>query len=134
MRDFAVGVESPSSVQLSWLPPEPTFWNGKVANYTVFCELLGPVASVNASTNGITMTFIKWIPSDGQPLANSPDPRVALPPLRQESILIGDLEEYHVYRFSVRMLNTAGQSQASMLIIQELPGRGDLYRTGNVCG
>lgn len=124
MRDFDVTAASPSSVKLHWLPPSTNYWHGKITNYTVVCELLGPVSFANVSTDGITMTFIKWIPSTGFPLANSPDPKVAFPPLKQESILIEGLEEYHVYRFSVTMFNSAGQSDMSIPIIQELPGRG----------
>lgn len=124
MRDFVVNVASPSSVELYWLPPATDFWNGKITNYTVVCELLGPVSFANVSTDNIIMTFIKWIPRVGSPLANSPDPKVALPPLKRENVLIEGLEEYHIYRFSVIMFNSAGQSDASIPIIQELPGRG----------
>jgi len=72
----------------------------------------------------IVTTSIEAFPNQGNPLINNRDPRLASVPLQQEKIDLDDLQEYHVYEFSVFIANAAGQSEMSMAIIQELPGAG----------
>ncbi len=110
-------------MELSWLPPPPQTWNGIILNYTVTYQNLGPVNS-NSSADKLTTSLTEALPSAGQPLSNSPDPWFAVLPLQPESLVIGDLEEFHVYSFSVHMANSAGRSASSNMIIQELPGAG----------
>ena len=121
IRNFTVEVISATSVELSWLPPDPQLWNGVITNYTVVYKRLGPVGMTPAET---VTTMVKAFPTQGNPLINNPDPRHATVPLQQEIALLDDLQEYHVYEFSVFIANTAGQSEMSMAIIQGLPGAG----------
>ena len=121
VNNFTVDVISATSVELSWLPPDPQLWNGVITNYTVIYKLLGPVGMPPAET--IT-TMIKAFPTHRNPLANNLDPILASLPLRQEIVVLDDLQEYHIYEFSVFIANAAGRSEMSMAIIQGLPGAG----------
>ena len=111
-----------TQVELSWLPPDTQLWNGMITNYTVVYELLGPVGMT--SDNSSQAIMMKSIPTQGNPLANNADPRLASVPLQWERVVVDDLEEHHVYKFLVFMANTAGRSGMSMTIIQALPGAG----------
>ena len=111
-----------TQVELSWLPPDPQLWNGRITNYTVVYELLGPVGMMSANSSHPIMT--KTIPAPGNPLANNADPRRASVPLQRETVVVDDLQEDHVYKFSVFMTNAAGRSGISMSIIQALLGAG----------
>ena len=119
-------VISATSVELSWLPPDPQLWNGVITNYTVVYKLLGPVGMTPAE---IVTTANIAIPTPGNPLANNPDPRHATVPLQWEMVVLDDLQEYHVYDFSVFIENAAGRSEMSMAIMQELPGAGIFHYT-----
>ena len=111
-----------TQVELSWLPPDPQLWNGRITNYTVVYELLGPVGMTSDNSSQTIMT--KTIPAPGNPLANNADPRRASVPLQRETVVVDDLQEDHVYKFSVFMTNAAGRSGISMSIIQALLGAG----------
>ena len=113
---------SATHVALSWLPPEPQLWNGVITNYTVVYELLGPVGMTSDNSSQTTMT--KTIPTQGDPLANNADPRHASVPLQREVAVVDDLQEHHVYKFSVFMANAAGRGEMSMGVIQALPEAG----------
>ena len=113
---------SATYVKLSWLPPDPQLWNGRITNYTVVYELLGPVGMTSDNSSQTIMT--KAIPTQGNPLANNADPRVASIPLQPEVIVVDGLQEHHVYKFSVIMANAVGRSRMSITIIQALPGAG----------
>ena len=111
-----------TQVELSWLPPDTQLWNGMITNYTVVYELLGPVGMT--SDNSSQTIMMKSIPTQGNPLANNADPRLASVPLQRERVVVDNLEEHHVYKFSVFIANAAGGSELSMTIIQSLPGAG----------
>ena len=119
-------VISAISVELSWLPPDPQLWNGVITNYTVVYKLLGPVGMTPVE---IVTTANITIPTPGNPLANNPDPRHATAPLQWEMVVLDDLQEYHVYEFSVFIENAAGRSEMSMAIMQGLPGAGIFHYT-----
>ena len=120
--------ESASSVTVTWLPPDIQFWNGIITSYTVVYELLGPVEEDTGNEEGSALvpfqTQTITIPRPGLPLVNSPDPRLVSLPLRQESVLIEELEEYHVYSFAVYVENTEGESGPSETAIKEMPQDG----------
>ena len=111
-----------TQVELSWLPPDPQLWNGRITNYTVVYELLGPVGMT--FTNSSHLITMKTIPTPANPLANNADPRRASVPLQREMVVVDDLQEDHVYKFSAFMTNAAGRSSISMSIIQALLGAG----------
>ena len=119
---FTLEMVSATRVALSWLPPDPDIWNGVITNYTVVYKLLGPVGMTSDNSSQAIMT--KAIPTQGNPLANNADPRLASVPLQQEVAVVDDLQEHHVYKFSVFMANAAGRGEMSMAIIQALPGAG----------
>ena len=113
---------SPTRVELSWLPPDPQLWNGRITNYTVVYELLGPVGMTADNSSQTIMT--KTIPTLGNPLANNADPRLASIPLQWELVVVDGLQEHHVYKFAVFMANAVGRSGMSITIIQAMPGAG----------
>ena len=126
VEDVSVEVESASSVTVSWLPPDIQFWNGIITSYTVVYELLGMVDNAAESDNlepQMTQSFL--IPQLGTPLANDPDPRIVTLPLQSERALIQLLEEFYVYRFTVYLNNSIGQSNASSSVVVELPPSGN---------
>ena len=118
-------VASPSSVVLSWLPPDIQFWNGIITRYTVVYERLGAVEEFDDSSamEPFTSQSIS-IPQPGLSLVNNHDPQLAILPLQKERVLIEHLEEYHVYSFVVYLENTEGQSGASQIVTQEMPQAG----------
>ena len=128
MENVAVGVESAMSVKVSWLPPDPQTWNGLILNYTVLYELVGPVND-DSIPSGVRHSGAEALPSPQQPLFNSPDPRVVTQPLHREILVINGLHEYHAYMFTVYMANSAGRSELTTPIIQELPGAGKSVHT-----
>ena len=93
-----------------------------ITNYTVVYELLGPVGMTSDNSSQAIMT--KAIPTQGNPLANNADPRLASVPLQREVAVVDDLQEHHVYKFSVFMANAAGRGEMSMAVIQALPEAG----------
>ena len=119
---FTLEMVSATRVALSWLPPDPKTWNGVITNYTIVYELLRPVGMTSDNSSQAIMT--KAIPTQGNPLANNADPRLTSIPLQREVAVVDDLQEHHVYKFSVFMANAAGRGEMSMTIIQALPGSG----------
>ena len=124
VRNFTVEVISATSVELSWLPPDPQLWNGVITDYTVVYKQLGPVGMTPADT---VTSIIKTFPTQGNPLVNNPNSRHATVPLQNETVVLDHLQEYFVYEFSVFMENAAGRSEMSVAIIQELPGAGRFH-------
>ena len=53
----------------------------------------------------------------GQSLANDPDPTRVTLPLRNESVVIEGLEEFHVYRFVIFYETSQGRSNSSPPVI-----------------
>ena len=129
--NFTVDMVYATQVELSWLPPDPQLWNGRITNYTVVYELLGPVGMMSANSSHPIM--MKTIPNQGKPLVNNADPRCASVPLQREILVIDDLQEDHVYKFSVFMTNAAGRSGISMSIIQALLGAGRFGENVALC-
>lgn len=120
-----MSVKTASSVLVSWLPPPITSWNGVIVNYTIFIKHVGPlfVSDTNDSA-AQNYSFTRAVPNPEQPLSNNPDPHLATLPLKYESSLIDMLHESHVYQFNIVMANSAGLSDKSMPVIQQLPGAG----------
>ena len=130
VHNFTVEMVYATHVQLSWLPPDPQLWNGRITNYTIVYKLLQPVGMTSDnSSQPITM---KTIPTEGNPLVNNADPRLASIPLQQEVAVVEGLQEHHVYKFSVFIANAAGRSEMSISIIQALPGAGMGASVGKV--
>ena len=119
-------VESPTSVNISWYPPDVQEWNGIITMYTIVYELLRSVDE-NPVTSELEpfMTFTASIPQPGSPLANLPDPRVVSLPLEKEMTSLDQLQAYHVYRFYVYVENSAGESQESETVTQIMPQSGE---------
>ena len=125
VRNVSVQVESPSSVTVSWLPPEAQLWNGIISRYTIVYDLLGMVDKYEDHNDLEPYTTqMLSIPQPGQPLANNPDPRIVMLPLQLETAVISALEEFYVYQFTVYLENTIGQSEASNVVTVEMPASG----------
>ena len=127
MSHVSVEVESASSVTVSWLPPDVQFWNGAVTSYTVVYENLGAVhGNTDEDSSGLKpfLTQTISIPQPGLPVVNSRDPSLVTLPLRAESVLIEQLEEYSIYSFAVYQENAKGVSLLSEAVLQEMPQAG----------
>ena len=122
---------SPSSVIVSWVPPDIQFWNGILTGYTVVYENHGSLLEQNEDSSDLTpvMSQTISIPQPGQQLVNSHDPQLVSLPLNRESVFIEELEEYYLYSFAVYQENSQGDSPWSESIIQEMPEDGKLYAT-----
>ena len=121
----SVEVESASSVTVSWLPPDSQLWNGIITSYTMVYELMGRVDVQDNNMEPISSQTFS-IPQAGMPLVNNPDPRIVTSPLQFESVVINSLEEFYVYRFTVFLENSVGQSDTSSSITVEMPASGNV--------
>ena len=125
MANLSVEVQSASSVIVYWLPPDIQFWNGIVTSYIVIYENLGLVqGNTDDKGSGVQPFIIQSLTISGLQLANIQDPGVVPLPLRSESVLIEQLEEYHIYSFAVQQANTEGVSLLSEAVLQEMPETG----------
>ena len=122
--NMTIVIDSSSSVLLSWLPTNPSLWNGIIISYTVEYQRQEPVES-NGNLLEPYVTSTASIPSlPEHPLANSPDPRLVTLPLREESLQLDELEENFIYQFTVYFENSAGRSEVSSLMQIEMPSSG----------
>ncbi|XP_019860969.1 PREDICTED: receptor-type tyrosine-protein phosphatase F-like [Amphimedon queenslandica] len=89
---------SSTAVNVSWLPPNLSNWNGLITNYTIEYrtndEYIRPSIEVTATLSSF---------------ANSDDPRAATTPLQLESIIIPSLHEFVNYSFIITLSNSIGQ-------------------------
>ena len=122
VQNITVIVQSPTSVAISWYPPNVQEWNGIVTGYTVQYELLGSVDEYPELQP--FLTFTTSIPSPGVPLQNDPDPRTVGLPLQMETAVVSNLQEYFVYQFVIYFGNSVGESDGTAPIIQEMPQAG----------
>ena len=128
VSNVSVEVKSPTSVTVSWLPPDPQFWNGVITSYIIVYELMRRVDEENSDITPIkTEEFMH--PQPGEMFANDPDPRVsAYLPLQFESAVIDKIEEFYVYRFSVLVQNSVGESDVSNQYYISMPPAGTAYK------
>ena len=120
VEQVTVDVVSSTSVNVSWLPSSQNNWNGVITRYTVEYELIRPVSDmIGFEGSGIALAMSVSIPTLGQPLTNTPDPRRVSLPLKRESVLIGGLHEFSVYSFSIYYENSLGSSDSSSPLEQE---------------
>ena len=132
VRNVSVEVLSATSVTVSWLPPDVQTWNGVMTHYIIVYELLGRVNG--ASYIDPVRTDTLMYPQPGMMFNNDPDPRASAQlPLQFESVTIGLLEEFYVYRFSVYLENAVGMSDVSQFISIEMPPAGILLHDQSVC-
>ena len=125
ISNVTVQIESPTSVRISWLPINPSGWNGILTSYIVQYERQGPAGALNTPVESY-VTSTASIPSlPEHPLANSPDPRLATLPLIQESLLLQGLEENYAYEFTVYCVNSAGSSEMNSPVAFTMPSSGN---------
>ena len=117
---MSVTVTSASSVRVMWFPPGIQFWNGVISSYTVVYEL---TKSVDAEDD-IEPVYSQSHTVPGMLFVNNPDPRVATLPLKQENVVIEQLEEFYVYQFTVFLENAVGQSDVSNRMTVDMPPAG----------
>ena len=120
MKNVTVEVGSSSSVTVSWFPPDVQSWNGVITQYTVIYQLIRKVDDDSIVEPTYTQSVLIQEPG----MSNNPDPRVATLPLKTESVVIGQLEEFYVYRFTVFLANSAGKSDVSNPIFIDMPPSG----------
>ena len=118
MKDISLEVLSPTSVKVSWKPPNKKEWKGKIDSYeiTVVCLGLneGIIRKCELQNNNIAVS----------PQANNPDPSLAMQPLHSEQHLIEGLEENYYYNFSISIINDGGSGLPSTPISQLMPQAG----------
>ena len=125
VQNVTVMVQSPTSVAISWYPPNVQEWNGIVTGYTIQYELLGSVDEYPEDLElQPFLTFTTSIPLPGVPLQNDPDPRTVGLPLQMETAVVNNLQEYFVYQFSIFFGNSIGASDGTVPIIQNMPQAG----------
>ncbi|XP_064396510.1 phosphatidylinositol phosphatase PTPRQ-like isoform X2 [Halichondria panicea] len=94
--------DSSTSVNLTWIPPPRTFWNGPITSYiidyTPVNNCSNEQVAINYTSNG-SRTLTE--------LMNPADPRNATS-LVDELLLVTDLEEFISYRFTVAITTSAG--------------------------
>ena len=128
LHNITLSVQSPNSVVIRWLPPPLHTWNGVIQNYTIYIEYIEPVSpsgKVNMSQEMHNLSFTQVHPASGESLANNRDPHLVSLPLQFESVIVSNLQECHVYQFTIAMANSVGWGERSLPIIQELPGSGE---------
>ena len=117
VTEIQVTITSPSTISVSWSPTNKDNWNGVIQRYTIVYERLRSVDDNVTTTegSGIGQLFTESIsiPDSGQRLANNPDPTLVDLPLSREQVMIGGLEEYHVYQLSVYYETSRGRSELS---------------------
>ena len=127
---MSVVLESTRSVRVSWLPPNIEYWNGVVTGYAVIYVNNGPLdgspVEDDGSGSGLSPLTVHMIsvPPPGYLLSNSPDPALVSLPLKTESVVIENLEEFHSYSFTVYQENSEGIGPLSMTVIQDTPEDG----------
>ena len=118
MKDISIEVVSPTSVRVSWKPPNKKEWKGKINTYKITTTRLGPnqeiVKRAEPLNNFITVS----------PQANNPDPSLAMEPLQTEQYLIEGLEENYEYTFSISIINGGGSGLPSTPMSQVMPQAG----------
>ena len=121
VRDISVSVASPTSVELSWLPPARDHWKGVIDHYQVTAARQGPVDGRKRRQTSAIVT--KNVP----PQNNHRDPSLASEPLQMESYVLQGLEEFFEYSISVQPVNAAGSGPTNPPILQNMPEAG-IYR------
>ncbi len=130
---MTVQIDSPTSVRISWVPINPSGWNGILTSYTVQYVRQGPVGELNTPVESY-VTSTASIPSlPEHPLANSPDPRLATLPLIQESLLLEGLEENYAYELTVYCVNSAGSSEMNNPVAFIMPSSGTCVCDDIIC-
>ena len=118
VKNISIEVVSPTSVRISWKPPNKKEWKGKINTYkiTVVCLGLneGITSRCELQNNNIAVI----------PQANNPDPSLAMEPLHSEQYLIEGLEENYEYTFSISIINGGGSGLPSTPMSQVMPQAG----------
>ena len=118
MKDISFEVVSPTSVRVSWKPPNKKEWKGKINVYKIIATRLGPNQQIEKRAEPLN-NIITVLPQ-----ANNPDPSLAIEPLQSEQYLIEGLEENYEYTFSISIINAGGSGLPSTPISQIMPQAG----------
>ena len=123
ISDIHLSTLTPKSALISWLPTTSENWNGIILYYSIDYELLGPVDQSNNASDYESDTgeqtlasYSITIPDNDHPLANNPDPNLVILPLKNESVTIKGLEEFHIYQLVIYYANSQGASNSSAAI------------------
>ena len=119
MKDLSVNIRSPTSVELSWRPPEKAKWKGKIDFYAITATRHSPSNEITKRAEDSHSETILFTPQ-----TNNPDPSLATEPLLTEQYLVEELEENFEYRFSVSIMNQGGTGMSSEPLVQVMPEAG----------
>ena len=124
ISNVTVQIQSLTSIRISWLPIDPSGWNGILTSYIVQYIRQGPAGELNTPVESYVRSTASIPSLPEHPLANSPDPRLATLPLIQESLLLQGLEENYAYEFTIYCVNSAGSSENSTPVTITMPFSG----------
>lgn len=120
MQSLTTNITSPTSLLLSWLPPDRIHWRGQIEHYLITAVSEGSAERMKRQEPSSVIT------REVEPQANHRDPSLATEPLKPETFELQGLEEYFTYSISVSLVNGAGAGEQSPPILQNLPAAGVL--------
>ena len=116
VKDLSIDITSPTSVQLSWLPPARMEWGGIIDHYLINATALGPVTGDGDQDRGNPTRVVRVAP-----ITNNADPSLASVPLMLETYRLQELEEYYEYSITVSIVNAAGEGPSHPPIVRRMP-------------
>ena len=119
VRNLTVNLTSSTSLQLSWVPPERHLWRGTINHYLATATRLGPARGPTKRQAPFSTAAVV------QPVANHPDPSLAVDSLMEEHYELLGLEEYFQYSITVSIVNDAGKGPDHPPILQYMPEAGE---------
>ena len=117
--EMKVEIQSPTSVVISWIPPERQHWRGRIKAYAI-TSVRFPFNESNLLKREAPLVDTVLV----QPIANNPDPSLAQVPLKTEVHVLNGLEESFKYRFTVGIVNEAGSGIMSAPVTEIMPEAG----------
>ena len=124
VEEFSVAVTSPSSVDVSWKPPNRVSWNGQIVSYNISFERRSAITGDDnrkkrQMSDSSVISYVMVSPK-----ANHYDPSLAMEPLKTESYSFENLEENFEYHLSCAIINSKGAGTSTKPIVQIMPESG----------
>ena len=110
MDEVNIKLQTPTSVHLSWKPPNKREWRGRIQTYAVSITTLFPVMQHN---------ILLVAPEN-----NNGDPSLASEPLKSEECTVNQLEEGFEYQFQLSIVNSEGSGPFSNGQLIKIPENG----------
>lgn len=118
INDLEIVANSPTSLQLSWLPPKRGDWRGRIENYLITATRQDSTGRRKRQDSSSKITF------EVKPQTNHPDPSLATEPLQPETFELKDLQPFSQYAISVAAVTSAGAGVSTPPVIMDTPVSG----------